>query len=262
MTGFETPPQNGQTAPVLEVNQLEKHFGGVVAAHGIDVTVYPGEQIAIVGSNGAGKTTFVNMVTGYLRPSGGSIRFCGRDVTGLRPRQTARAGIRRSFQIAQVFGELTVIENMLMADVALERGPLALWRKSLSKRRIREAEAALAHFGLVEHAYRIAGTLPQGVRKQLDIAMASVGQPQLMMLDEPTSGVSAEEKLEMMDRVIEPLRGIGTTIMFIEHDIDIVRRYARRVIAFYEGTILADGAPETVLADAKVREYVIGGNYA
>lgn len=247
---------------VLEVRNLEKRFGGVIAAHAIDVTVTSGEQIAIVGSNGAGKTTFVNMVTGYLKPSGGEIRFCGTDVTGLRPRQTARAGIRRSFQIAQVFPHLTVLENMLMADVALERGPFALWRKSLSARRITEARAALAHFGLEDHTMRVAGTLPQGIRKQLDIAMASVGKPQLMLLDEPTSGVSAEEKIAMMDRVIPPLRAIGATIMFIEHDIDIVRNYASRIIAFYEGTILADGDPATVLADQKVRQYVVGDRHA
>lgn len=247
---------------VLQVRGLEKHFGGVVAARDINVDVRHGEQIAIVGSNGAGKTTFVNMVTGYLKPSGGTISFRGQDVTGLDPRLTARAGIRRSFQIAQVFPQMTVLENMLTADFAIEEGRSALWRASLSKTRIDRARKDLAHFGLAAHEGRVAGTLPQGIRKQLDIAMASVGEPELMLLDEPTSGVSVDEKLGMMDRVIGPLRDTGATIMFIEHDIDIVRNYANRVIAFYEGTILADGDVATVLADAKVREYVIGDKHA
>ncbi len=247
---------------VLEVRGLEKHFGGVSAARDINVTVRHGEQIAIVGSNGAGKTTFVNMVTGYLKPSGGTIRFRGRDVTGLDPRQTARAGIRRSFQIAQIFPQMTVLENMLTADLAGETGRTAVWRASLSPTRIERARKELQHFGLSGHEGRLAGTLPQGIRKQLDIAMASVGEPELMLLDEPTSGVSVDEKLDMMDRVIGPLRATGATIMFIEHDIDIVRSYAQRVIAFYEGTILADGDVASVLADARVREYVIGDKHA
>jgi len=251
-----------ETRSVLEVKGLEKHFGGVVAARDINVSVAAGEQIAIVGSNGAGKTTFVNMVTGYLKPSGGTIRFRGQDVTGLDPRQTARAGIRRSFQIAQVFPAMTVLENMLTADMAGDTRKGAFWRASLSPARIEQARAGLAHFGLAGQEGRIAGTLPQGVRKQLDIAMASVGRPELMLLDEPTSGVSVDEKMAMMDRVIHPLRDIGATIMFIEHDIDIVRSYAHRVIAFYEGTILADGPVEAVLAEPRVREYVIGDRHA
>ena len=251
-----------EAAIVLEVRGLEKHFGGVAAARDINVNVRHGEQIAIVGSNGAGKTTFVNMVTGYLKPSGGTIRFRGQDVTGLDPRQTARAGIRRSFQIAQVFGQMSVLENMISADLAIDAGRGAIWRSSLSRARIDRARKELQHFGLSQHEGRLAGTLPQGIRKQLHIAMASVGEPELMLLDEPTSGVSVDEKLDMMDRVIGPLRETGATIMFIEHDIDIVRNYADRVIAFYEGTILADGDVATVLADAKVREYVIGDKHA
>ena len=145
-----------------------------------------------------------------------------RDVTGLDPRQTARAGIRRSFQIAQVFPAMTVLENMLTADMAGDTGRGAFWKPSLSDARIQRARAELAHFGLAGEEGRIAGTLPQGVRKQLDIAMASVGRPELMLLDEPTSGVSVDEKMAMMDRVIHPLRDIGATIMFIEHDIDTV----------------------------------------
>lgn len=247
--------------PILVVEGLEKNFGGVVAAQNISMQVNPCEQIAIIGSNGAGKTTFVNMVTGYLKPSAGSILFHGKNITGMNPRQTALAGIRRSFQIAQVFPQLTALENMIIADAAAESA-VSLWASSLRKKRINEALEMLLHFGLEDIAMEQAGTLPQGTRKKLDIAMASVGSPSIMLLDEPTSGVSVDEKMVMMEKIIEPLKNINATIMFIEHDVDIVRAFAHRVIAFYEGTILADGDTESVLANEKVRDYVIGRSHA
>ncbi len=245
--------------PLLVTENLEKSFGGVIAAGNISISVGRGEQVAIIGSNGAGKTTFVNMVTGYLTPSAGSIRYLGRDITGLNPRQTARAGIRRSFQIAQLFPQMTALENMVITDIAATEDKGSFRARSLTDARMDEAMALLRRFGLEGIAHEPTGTLPQGVRKQLDIAMAAVGDPALILLDEPTSGVSADEKMEMMDSVIQPLLSDDATLMFIEHDMDIVRRYARRVIAFYEGQILIDGGVEEVLADEKVRQYVIGG---
>ncbi|PVA10966.1 ABC transporter ATP-binding protein [Pelagivirga sediminicola] len=245
--------------PLLVTENLEKSFGGVVAAGNISISVGRGEQVAIIGSNGAGKTTFVNMVTGYLTPSAGSIRYLGRDITGLNPRQTARAGIRRSFQIAQLFPQMTALENMIITDIAASESKGSFRARSLTDARMDAAMALLKRFGLEGIANEPAGTLPQGVRKQLDIAMAAVNDPALILLDEPTSGVSADEKMEMMDSVIQPLLSDDATLMFIEHDMDIVRRYARRVIAFYEGQILIDGSVEEVLADDKVRQYVIGG---
>lgn len=246
---------------ILAVKGLEKNFGGVIAAHNISLEIKPREQIAIIGSNGAGKTTFVNMVTGYIKPSAGAIFFRGNDITGLDPRKTALQGIRRSFQIAQVFPKLTVLENMIVADAAAESS-VSLWASSLTSRRIDEARQMLEHFGLSEIEKELAGTLPQGVRKKLDIAMASVGKPEIMLLDEPTSGVSVDEKMEMMEQVIVPLKAINATILFIEHDVSIVRHYAHRVIAFYEGTILADGDVNSVLENDKVQNYVIGKSYA
>lgn len=245
--------------PLLVTENLEKSFGGVIAAGNISINVGRGEQVAIIGSNGAGKTTFVNMVTGYLTPSAGSIRYLGRDITGLNPRQTARAGIRRSFQIAQLFPQLTALENMIITDIAANEATGSFRARSLTEPRVNAAMALLKRFGLESIANEPTGTLPQGVRKQLDIAMAAVNNPALILLDEPTSGVSADEKMEMMDSVIQPLLSDDATLMFIEHDMDIVRRYANRVIAFYEGQILIDGPVEEVLADEKVREYVIGG---
>ena len=244
---------------ILEVADLQKSFGAVVAARDINVTVEEHEVVGIIGANGAGKTTFVNMVTGYLTPSAGEIRFEGRNVTGLDPRRTARAGIRRSFQIAQVFPELTAIENLVVADVAAGPSVASLLGPSLTPARLSAARAVLERFGLLALADQPTGTLPQGQRKQLDIAMAAVSNPSLILLDEPTSGVSADEKLEMMEQVLQPLQHEGATVLFIEHDMDIVRRFAERVVAFDEGSILADGSVEDVLANPDVRERVIGG---
>tara|TARA_R110000737_G_scaffold352044_3_gene396341 strand:- start:1349 stop:2110 length:762 start_codon:yes stop_codon:yes gene_type:complete len=248
--------------PILVAEGLEKRFGGVVAAHDISISLFPGETLAVIGSNGAGKTTFVNMVTGYLKPSAGTIRFKGQDITGMSPRQTARIGIRRSFQISQVFPKLTALENLMISDIAALDGKGGMFAPAVTEARLHAARGNLARFGLESFADSIVGTLPQGVKKQLDIAMAAVENPAVILLDEPTSGVSVDEKISMMDSVIGPLKGEDATVLFIEHDMDIVSRFATRTVAFYEGTILADGPTAEVLQNHKVREYVIGGTHA
>jgi len=245
--------------PILVAEGLEKRFGGVTAARDISISLYPGETLAVIGSNGAGKTTFVNMVTGYLTPSAGTIHFKGQDITGMSPRKTARIGIRRSFQISQVFPQLTVLENVMISDIAALDGKGGMFAPAITDERMHAARANLARFGLEGFAENVVSTLPQGVKKQLDIAMAAVEDPAVILLDEPTSGVSVDEKIGMMDSVITPLKGEDATVLFIEHDMDIVSRFASRTVAFYEGTILADGPTEEVLQNAKVLEYVIGG---
>ncbi|MBL4796755.1 MAG: ATP-binding cassette domain-containing protein [Oleispira sp.] len=247
---------------LLTTTNLEKTFGGVIAAHNINISLYTGEVVAVIGSNGAGKTTFVNMVTGYLKPSSGTISFKGQDITGFDPRGTARAGIRRSFQISQIFPQLTVLENVMIADIAALEGKGGLRGKALTAARMEVGLASLARFGLEKFADDDVETLPQGVKKQLDIAMAAVDDPELILLDEPTSGVSVDEKISMMESVIEPLKNENSAVLFIEHDMDIVTRFADRTIAFYEGTILADGPTSEVLVHDKVREYIIGGSHA
>ena len=243
---------------ILEAASLTRSFGAVVAAADINVTVSEGEVVGVIGANGAGKTTFINMVTGYLKPSAGSIRFRGRDITGLPPRRVVRAGISRSFQVSQLFRELTVLDNMLMAFGMLREGRLG-WLKPLhTAERERQAREALAHYTIDPYAGHLVTTLPQGVRKLLDIAMATVAAPALLLLDEPTSGVAIEEKFALMDTVMAPLRASGAACLFVEHDMEIVERYAARVIAFYEGRILADAPTAQVLSDPEVRRYVIG----
>ena len=243
---------------VLDVRGLTKLFGQVVAAQHIDVSVATEEIVSIIGANGAGKTTFVNMVTGYARPTAGSIRFHGQELVGLPPREITRLGVCRSFQVPQVFSTMSVIENLLIAHglADLHRG--AGLRALATGARVAACEALLRTYQIDAYRDRPATVVPQGVRKLLDIAMATAREATLLFLDEPTSGIATEEKFVVMDTVMAALAQRKATVVFIEHDIDIVERYGRRVLAFHEGRILADGAPSDVLRDAGVREHVTG----
>ncbi|WP_372001557.1 ABC transporter ATP-binding protein [Tistrella mobilis] len=243
--------------PVLETRNLQKSFGAVTAARDISVAVEAGTRLSVIGSNGAGKTTFVNMVTGYLKPDEGSILLAGEDVTRLDPRRLTRRGIARSFQIPQLCAELTALENMLVARAAAEGG-LPFFRPARSAAARDAALEVLERFGLASIADRPVLELAGGTRKLLDIALAMTGRPKLLMLDEPTSGVSAEEKFPFMDRIMAALDQDGVTVLFVEHDMDIVGAYADRVLAFYAGQIIADGAPDLVMADEGVRRHVTG----
>jgi branched-chain amino acid transport system ATP-binding protein len=246
------------STPLLQAVGLGKRFGAVVAAADIHVSVRPGERVSLIGSNGAGKTTLVNMITGYLKPDAGHIRFDGRDITALHPRAIVGLGVARSFQIPQLFGELSVLDNMLVSG-ACHDARLSFWQGAHRADAVARAEQLLQRFGLAEHRDRRVAELPGGVRKLLDIAMALTVQPKLLLLDEPTSGVSAEEKFPMMDTIMGALGSErDTTVLFVEHDMDIVERYADRVIAFYSGRIIADDVPHKALSTDDVRRYVTG----
>ena len=243
---------------ILETRNLSIQFGGVVGASEISISVDTGEVIGVIGANGAGKTTFVNLVTGYLKPSSGSIHYMGNDVTTLTPREITDLGIRRSFQIPQLFGEMTALENMLTAQSIAPKVTRSYWIPLLRSDTMEIAMGRLEHFGIADSADQLVSMLPQGVRKILDIAMATVGAPQLVMLDEPTSGVSAEEKFEVMDIVMDAFTRQEVTVLFIEHDMELVERYANRVLAFYNGLVIADTDTRQALANPQVREYVVG----
>lgn len=246
---------------ILETIDLKRTFGAVVAASNINIKIGAGEVLGVIGSNGAGKTTFVNMVTGYLEPSSGQILFHGESITGMKTRDITRLGICRSFQIPQLFMELTVIDNIIIAlTVAREVKP-SLLKPTISKEIVGEAMDILRRFQIDQYAHSEVGVLAQGIRKLIDIAMATVGDPELLFLDEPTSGVSADEKMQIMDVLINALKSTKTAVLFIEHDMEIIERFAPRVIAFYEGTVLADGFAADVLENEKVREFVIGKEF-
>ena len=243
---------------ILETRCLTRTFGAVVAAMNLNVRIDQGEIVGVIGSNGAGKTTFINMVTGYLPPSSGEILFDGHSVLGRQPRAITRLGMARSFQVAQLFPKLTVLENALVSLVAAE-GPRPSFLCPLdTPQRRAKADAIFAEFGVSRYRDVLVSAVPQGARKLVDIAMALVSQPRMLLLDEPTSGVSIEEKFALMDTVMSVVRRHGVTILFVEHDMEIVARYVTRLMAFYSGEIIADGPPKSVLGDARVQELVIG----
>ena len=241
----------------ISARGIQKRFCAVVAASDIELHVPTGQKLSLIGSNGAGKTTFVNMITGYIKPDAGEILLHGENIAGLAPRSIARKGVARSFQIPQLFKEMSVTDNMLVA-IASQEGALSFWRPAKNNIALERAAELLERFELTAHAGRLVGELPGGVRKLLDIAMALTRHPKVLLLDEPTSGVSADEKFPMMETVMRALSQEAVTVLFVEHDMDIVERFADRVAAFYSGRIIADGKPDTVLADPDVKRYVTG----
>jgi branched-chain amino acid transport system ATP-binding protein len=246
---------------ILNVRELEKTFGSLIAAHNINIAVPPLQTVGIIGANGAGKTTFVNMITGHLRPTKGSIWFEGRDITGRPSREITRLGIARSFQVPQIFASLTVLENICTAT-AIARTTSGLIHQALtplhSSAILADSDSALELFRIAGYRHALAATLPQGARKLLDIAMAIAGAPRVVLLDEPTSGISIEEKFDLMAVVIAALKRRGITVLFVEHDMDIVERYADRVLAFYDGTVIADGPPVETLENPRIQELISG----
>ncbi len=250
-----------EVPPILQVEDLTMSFGMITAAQSENVTVHEGEFVSIVGPNGAGKTTFLNLVTGYLQPQAGRVRFMGRDIIGLSPNQITALGIGRSFQIPQLFVNLTVLENVLIALATASGQSGDFWRRLKQKGRVEEAYHILAQFGLGGQngvAVRPASELPEGGRKLLDIALAFALRPKLLLMDEPTSGVSVEEKFSVMDTLVRVLKESHVTTIFVEHDMEVVRRYARRVLVLSNGQIIADGPPDAILSDPEIRRAVAG----
>lgn len=247
---------------VLETHQLTRTFGAVVAAKSLDVRIQRGEIVGVIGANGAGKTTFINMVTGYLAPTSGDILYEGNSVVGSKPRQITRLGLARSFQVAQMFPQLTVLDNVLMAVAAAEAAQPSFLRAFSKASAVQQARQVLKEFGVAHYEDNVANTVPQGARKLIDIAMAMVSRPRMLLLDEPTSGVSAEEKFPLMDTVMAAVRQSGVTVLFVEHDMEVVERYVSRILAFYAGEIIADGPPGQVLDDERVQELVVGRRQA
>ncbi len=244
--------------PILQTIDLKKQFGMVKAADGINIEIKKGEFVGIVGANGSGKTTFINLVTGYLTPDGGRIMFMGEDTIGQLPRAIIKMGLARSFQIPQLYTNMVVVESLVLSLAAESGKGGSFWQPLLSDSRVADGLKMLERFGLKEYAYRSVDELPEGGRKLLDITMSFALKPKLLLLDEPTSGVSIEDKFEIMDTLIKVLQESGITTIFVEHDMEVIQRYAKRVLVFDDGRIIADGEPEAVLADPEVRKTVLG----
>lgn len=243
---------------LLSARDIDIRFGGVVAAEGVALDVFEGDNLAIIGPNGAGKTTFLNICTGYLKPQAGSVTFEGNDLLGLSPRAITRLGIARAFQIPQLFAEQTVLENMLLAAAA-RTGRLAPFTRLEDIPEREAAEAILEQVGCADVHDRVASELPEGKRKLVDIALALALKPTVLLMDEPTSGVASSEKFAIMDTLIGALRAQRVTSVFVEHDMEMVSRYANRVAVWNSGRIQKEGSPDDVLNDPEVIRAVIGG---
>jgi branched-chain amino acid transport system ATP-binding protein len=246
--------------PILEARDVARRYGDVRALDGVSLRLAPGEFVSVIGPNGAGKTTLVNVLSGLLRPSTGSVRFKGRDVTGLGAIRLARLGLVRSFQLVHVFPGLTVEETLAVAVVSrLGRTRRLLARLSADAEVRRQVREVAELFGLAERLGQPARTLAQGDKKLLDVASAFALHPEVILLDEPTSGVSTREKHAVMDVLVAAAKRIGVrAILQVEHDLDIVFGYSDRIVALHQGRVLADGPPDALRRDAEVVAAVLG----
>lgn len=245
------------TNELIRTEGLTLRFGGVNAADGIDFALHQGEHLAVIGANGAGKTTFINICTGYLKPTSGKVFLEGADITRKTPRQIARLGVGRSFQLPQLFLDHTVRQCLELASVS-RQGTLSRWVPLARAADRRAVDEMLALVELTRFADLPATVLPEGHRKLLDVAIALMLEPRLVIMDEPTSGVASEDKHGVMQTLMHALQARNVTSWFVEHDVDIVLKYATRVAAWIDGRIAADGAPQQVFADPVVRREVLG----
>ncbi|MGC1562068.1 MAG: ATP-binding cassette domain-containing protein [Bradyrhizobium sp.] len=242
---------------LVRTENLYLAFGAIVVADNINFSLQEGERLAVIGANGAGKTTFINIVTGYLRARSGRIFFSGTDVTKMPPRGIVHLGLGRSFQLPQLFLEHTVRQCLELAAVG-RIGSLPLLKPLSASVDQSEIDHTLEVTGLATRGEEMASALGEGERKLLDVAMALVLRPKLLIMDEPTSGVASEEKHGIMETIMGALAERKVTSWFVEHDVDVVTRHATRVAAWISGRIAADGKPEQVFAEPEIRRQVLG----
>jgi branched-chain amino acid transport system ATP-binding protein len=246
---------------LLVVQDLCKKFGAVVAARDVDFSVAAGELVALIGPNGAGKSTVFNMIGGQLRPDNGSVMLDGQDVTRLTPRQKFRRGVGRTFQVAQTFLSMTVVENVQMALISVARESRRLFAPARRLHRD-EAMALLAQVGMQEAADRPCSELAYGDVKRLELAIALASRPKLLLMDEPTAGMAHRERAALMDLTDEVAKSQNIGVLFTEHDMDVVFGHAGRVLVLMRGEIIASGAPDEVRANARVRQAYLGDSHA
>jgi ABC-type branched-subunit amino acid transport system ATPase component len=259
-----TPGMAGE--PALSLRDVEKRFGGIRAVNGVSLEVAAGETTAIVGPNGAGKSTLFGLISGEIRPSEGTILMAGRDVARIPPEGRARLGLGRTFQSARLFAGLTVLENVQVPLTACPRarggwhgdahgsphGDVRVGPRGDPYEMLREVQ--------LEEPERTAGTLAQGERKRLELAMVLAGRPNLLLLDEPTAGMGPGERGALMELIAEVVRRRGLTMVFTEHDMDTVFAHASRIVVMDRGRSIADGSPRSVREDERVREIYLGAS--
>jgi branched-chain amino acid transport system ATP-binding protein len=242
---------------VLEVRGLGKSFSGFRAVSDVDLIVETGQIAAVIGPNGAGKSTLFNLITGHLRPDSGKVMLDGRDITGAAPYRICRMGVGRSFQRTNIFAKLTVFENLQAAFIVHHRRGPNLWSRSDSLYRD-ETMKLLRLIGLGSQEKTIAGTLSYGNQKQVELGLALASDPRVLLLDEPTAGMSATEThdtIALLERIAEERE---LTLIFTEHDMDVVFSIARKIAVLHQGHIIAEGLPDTVRTNDEVRRVYLG----
>jgi branched-chain amino acid transport system ATP-binding protein len=242
---------------VLEVRGVSKSFAGFLAVAEVNLAVPEGQIAAVIGPNGAGKSTLFNLITGHLRPSAGRVLIDGRDITGLPPHRICAMGMGRSFQRTNIFPKLTVFENVQAALLAHRGHGPNFWSRSEILCR-GESEALLDSIGLTARARAVAGTLSYGNQKQLELGIALASDPRILLLDEPTAGMSASETHEAITLLGRIAKERELTLLFTEHDMAVVFSIAEKIAVMHQGRIIADGSPASVRADAEVRRVYLG----
>ncbi|HYA90640.1 MAG TPA: ABC transporter ATP-binding protein [Thermodesulfobacteriota bacterium] len=244
---------------MLTVDNLKKHFGFVRAVDNINLQIREGEIVSIIGTNGAGKTTLVNLISGYLKPDSGRILFFDKDITYASPYVRIKLGVGRSFQLIQLFGNSTVLDNVRTALFSkygmIRKGLLPADRYSSVTE---EAIQILNNFNMSDKKELTPTGLSEGDLKILDIAIAFALKSKLLLLDEPTSGVATSDKFKVMDSIVSAIKKEGVSTLIIEHDMDIVSGYSDRVIVMHEGRIMAEGKPDEIMENRDVKAIVFG----
>jgi len=248
---------------LLETTKLTKYFGDTHAVDKVDFQIGEGEVLSLIGSNGAGKTSLVNLCSGLLTPDSGKILFRGQDITHRTVQNRIASGIARSFQVVNLFDDLTVLDNVALS--IFSREGMTRWLFTLADHQEAvwtEARDILRMFGLEPKSTQRAGGIAQGERKLLDVAVAYALKPQLLFLDEPTSGVSTREKAPIMDVISSIVRSQKITAVVIEHDMDIIFKYSDRIVVMHQGVVLASGSPEEIRNNEAVKDAVFGPTHA
>jgi len=248
---------------LLETSKLTKYFGDTHAVDKVDFKVGEGEVLSLIGSNGAGKTSLVNLCSGLLQPDSGTIVFRGQDISKQTVQDRIASGIARSFQVVNLFDDLTVLDNVALSIFSREGMTRRLFTLADHQGAVwAEAQDILRQFGLEPKASQRAGGISQGERKLLDVAVAYALKPQLLFLDEPTSGVSTREKAPIMDVISSIVRSHRITAVVIEHDMDIIFKYSDRIVVMHQGVVLASGSPEEIRNNETVKDAVFGPTHA
>ncbi len=243
---------------VLEVNHLTKHFGGIKAVTDVSFELKEAEFLALIGPNGAGKTTCFNMLNGYLSPTSGSVKLRGEELIGTPPRKIWRKGVGRTFQITATFTSMTVRENVQMALISHHRKTFDFWSRATNKY-VSEAEDLLALVSMQDYADKACSELAYGDLKRLELAIALAHEPKLLLMDEPTAGMAPSERIALMGLTGDIVKSRGVSVIFTEHDMDVVFAHAHRILVLNRGELMAEGTGDEIRANKQVQEVYLGG---